>query len=557
MAYKWLQWLKDYNDNKIKLCVPVGYSAQEAADDPDNSVYLSYQGWQPPSYTHWDIFPLHIAIAENCVNYARNNGCEDVVRYLSSFGVGAELQYHFKSNETITSRCNSVDYLGYSCSFFQPSAGLDVYSYASYISTNPDNIAFYRYPAIAIDEDTHRAIFAAITVTKTYSDPDPSGSVNIEILTRTDAARATFYNKILTSIPPVPADPYDAGGNSNEQLDTGPATGNFDDSSDTISQPSLPSLNIGWDTDLIHAWVPDKADLDTLAHYLYSNFDHLDPAKDLSKLFADPRDGVIALFMLPFEPGKSLLKTQVSVGNFPVADFEMYWLSQQFKEVSCGSVTISEYYGNYLDYNPYTRITLFLPYVGEVQLDPDEVMGETVAVNYVVDCLTGAFVVFVKTSTKILAQYQGNCAVQIPVTSADFSRINSAILQAATAAVGLGAAVVTGGASEVLAAAGGMGSAALGIQQSKVTHSHSGALGGAAGFVGSQTPYLIIHRARQSVPPNANEFRGYPCNATFRLGDLKGCGFTKVHDIILDNMGGYTDDEIRELREILAGGVFL
>lgn len=555
MAWKWIQWLKDYNGNKIKLCVPVGQGAQEVAEDPDYYLSRSYQGWQPPDYNTWGIFPFNIALAQSAIANATANGCEDVNQFLASFGIGSSLQYHFVSNETITSQADSQYLQTYTCQFWRPSAGINLMtSFTSSVAINVDNNP-HKYPAIAIDEETQRAIFVDITISKHYSDPDPTGGVTFSVLTQSDASRAQFYNKILSSVPPVQQDPYAGGGNANEQLDTGPSNGDFDDTSDAISLPSLPTLNLSA-SHLLTAYVPELQDIDDLADFMWGNFDHTDITKDLSKIFADPRDGIIALFMLPFEPDKSAVKTLAAIGAFPIAGLEMYTLTAQFKHVSCGSVSVTEYYGNYLDYNPYTRITLFLPFVGEVQLDPDEVMGQSVSVDYYVDCLTGAFVAFVSITDKILAQYQGNCSTQIPTTAADYTAVNSALLSAATAAVGLGVTVATGGAAATLAAAGTAASSAVGVMQSKVNHSHSGALGGAAGFLGSQTPYLLIHRARQSVPPDANAFKGYPCNGTFKLSDLRECGFTKVHDIILDNFG-YSDAEMSELRQILADGVFL
>ena len=384
--------------------------------------------------------------------------------------------------------------------------------------------------------------------------------------------------------PPPNDDPFHDGGSSTDQLQTGDATGDFDDSSDLISIPGAPSLNLASNY-FIKVWQPTLTDLDDLADIMYGNFDKTDPQQWLSQIFADPRDGIVALFMLPFTPATST-KIAATVGRHVLiksdsTNLEMAPITGQFHEVDCGSITFSEYYGNYLDYNPYTRITLFLPFVGEVQLDPDEVMGETVSVKYHVDVYSGSFVAFVATATKVLAQYQGYCALQMCYTSADYSRLNQAVIGAATAAVGIASGVAVGGAaigsaagmsiygqqgagqalaSGVEAFAGsaqGAASTALNVQSSKVNHSHSGALGGAAGFMGNQKPYVIIHRARQSVPLNANAYKGYPCNATFTLSDLEGAGFTKISDIVLDNMGGYSDAEIAELRSILAAGVFL
>ena len=173
------------------------------------------------------------------------------------------------------------------------------------------------------------------------------------------------------------------------------------------------------------------------------------------------------------------------------------------------------------------------------------------------------------TATKILAQYQGNCSLQAPTSSADYSRLNSAILTAATAAVGgaVGIGAAAAGAGSVGAGiAAGAGEAArnipsfagnaMNVQQAKVNHSHSGALGGASGFMGSQKPYLLIHRARQSVPADANTFKGYPCNAKFNLSDLEGSGFTVVRNVKLDGLK-LSEGELEELRGILGSGIYL
>lgn len=361
--------------------------------------------------------------------------------------------------------------------------------------------------------------------------------------------------------PPQSTDPYHAGGDAEDQLQSGPAPGSFDDTSDTISIPGAPALNLSLNH-FISAYVPDLTTLNGLADFIWGNYDKFDSSKKLSKIFADPSDAIISLHMLPFEPSSSTA-IEVTIGRYG-SSISMPPLTAQFKDVSCGTLTIDPYWGNYLDHNPFTRYTLFIPFVGEVQLDPDEIVGETIGVDYRIDCLTGAFVCFVSTSTKILAQYQGNCSLQVPTSSADYSRLNSAILTAATAAVG--AAVGVGAAAAGAAAAGAeaaSGSAtlvspenAMNVMQSKVNHSHSGALGGASGFMGSQKPYLIIHRARQSVPADANAFKGYPCNAKFNLADLEGCGFTSVKRIKLDGIK-LTEGELEELRQILAAGVYL
>lgn len=363
-----------------------------------------------------------------------------------------------------------------------------------------------------------------------------------------DSAQESIFAAINGLIPKP--DPYLPGGTST----TGGGGGSFDDSSDTISLPSVPALNLTL-SGMLNAYHISVTDLNDLASWIWGNYDKTDSTKVLSKVFANPTDAILALFMLPFTPGYSSA-IQVTVGGYAAGSLQFSPLNQQFYDLDCGTVTISEYWGNYLDYNPYTRITLFLPGVGEVQLDPDEVMGKTVGVTYRVDCLTGQFVCFVHGDNKVFSQYQGCCALQVPVSSADYSRLNSAILQAAQTAAGFAVGVATGGASmgTMMQGVSNMASAALNVLNSKVNHSHSGSLTGAAFFMGSQKPYLLIHRARQSVPEHANRYYGYPSNVTAVLGSLSG--FTTVKDIVLDGFP-LTRDELEKLRGILSAGIYI
>lgn len=351
--------------------------------------------------------------------------------------------------------------------------------------------------------------------------------------------------------PPAPSyNPY-AGGDFSEP--SGDPTGDYDDTSDVISVPSVPSFNLGI-TSLINVWVPSTTDINNLAAYLWSNFDLTDPTKTLSKMFTDPLSYILSLHMLPFTVGSSTAITVTLAGL--ATTVSMPPATEQFHDIDCGSVTINEYWGNYLDYT-YTKIVLCLPFCGQVDLDPDEVMGKTIKVKYRVDVITGAFVCFVYIDgDKVLGQYAGNCAAQIPISAADFSRLNAAVLGVAGAAASaFGSAALGGHGGMLNGASGGLiSSIAANSQNAKVRAQHSGGLTGAPGFMGIQKPYLIIHRPRQSVPEDYEQFKGYPSNVTMQLSSCTG--FTSVREITLNGLP-FTDGELSELKSILEGGVIL
>jgi len=346
------------------------------------------------------------------------------------------------------------------------------------------------------------------------------------------------------------ANPYADGGTSEP---SGDPTGNYDDSSDVISVPSVPGFNLGI-TSLINVWVPSTTDINNLAAYLWSNFDLTDPTKTLSKMFTDPLSYILSLHMLPFTVDSSTAITVTLAGL--ATTVSMPPATVQFKDIDCGSVTINEYWGNYLDYT-YTKIVLCLPFCGQVDLDPDEVMGKTIKVKYRVDIITGAFVCFVYIDgDKVLGQYAGNCAAQIPISAADFSRLNAAVLGVAGAAASaFGSAALGGHGGMLNGASGGLiSSIAANAQNAKIRAQHSGGLTGAPGFMGIQKPYLIIHRPRQSVPEDYEQFKGYPSNVTMQLSSCTG--FTSVREITLNGLP-FTDGELSELKSILEGGVIL
>lgn len=352
---------------------------------------------------------------------------------------------------------------------------------------------------------------------------------------------------LIGNVPPSPSgDPYSEGGTS----ETGGGEGSFDDVSDGVTMPGVPSLNLSVNG-FVTAYAPTLAQINALATFVWS--DWLSGGPTLPKIFANPEDAIISLHMLPFEPSTSSA-VEVTVGNYGSGVY-MDPMSQQFYTVNCGELEIEEYWGNYLDYNPYTKLTLFLPYVGEITLNPDEVMTHVITIKYRVDAMTGAFVAFIlRDDDKILGEYQGNCSLQVPISSANYAQLHSALLGLAGSAVSLAVGAAGSGISGLLSGGSGVLTSAAGMMDSKIRHSHSGALGSASGFMGSQSPYLIIERARQCLPDGLNRFAGYPSQITETLGDLSG--FTSVSEIVLDGIP-LTDEELAELREILKGGVYL
>lgn len=334
-------------------------------------------------------------------------------------------------------------------------------------------------------------------------------------------------------------DPYSGGGNS----DIGGGAGDFDDTSDPIDFPALPSIG-AVDSGFITIFNPTINEVKSLATYMWTN-----PLFDLTtwkKIFADPMDAILGLSLIPVsipDGGSRAIK----VGNI-ATDVTMNVAATQFIEIQCGAINVNEYWGAYLDYSPYTKVEIYLPYCGAHQLSIDDVMGKTVEVRYHVDILSGACCAYVKCGESVLYTFLGQCSSSIPIAANDFTNVINGVL---SASVSIGSMVATGGMTAPLAVPG---LASTAVNSMKENVEKSGAISGTGGILAIQKPYIILTRPRQALPTNQNQYTGYPSFITSVLSDLSG--YTEIEQIHLHDIPA-TDGELSEIESLLKTGVIL
>ena len=362
--------------------------------------------------------------------------------------------------------------------------------------------------------------------------------------------------------------------------------GDHDPGSDIIPiPPTGPIEDISYaNAGLVSLYRIDMSQLQQLAAELFTTT----AATVVKNFFTSMFDIICGLMLLPVTPQTSGLykpKLGTHVFNIPLA-----LVSKQFVAVDCGTLAINEYYGSCYDYSPFSKLSIYLPWLGVRELDVDEVMGKTIGVTYHIDCFNGDFVVFVtifdgsSPQGSIRYQFAGNCGQQVPVTAANYDAIIQNAISFATVAVSsvasAGAATAAGGAmagalgetatitaegasaiSEAAAstanvnAAGDIASSGISaVMNSKPRIERSGSMGGSSGFMSFLRPYIIRTIPRQSLPKNYKTYNAYPSNITALLSTLSG--YTIIDRINLRNIPA-TDGELSEIESILKGGVYL
>lgn len=318
------------------------------------------------------------------------------------------------------------------------------------------------------------------------------------------------------------------------------------------SNPTPPPPSIsgggGSTTGLANLYNPTLAQVKEFSRWLWGS-DGLN-IDQLKKLLQDPMQAIIGLHVMYATPTTGANRDiQVGYINSGVAS---KIVTEQYTEIDCGTVTINEYFGDARDYSPFTQVYCYLPFIGIVELNADDVVNSTLGIKYKIDVLTGCCLAQLTVKKygldAVLYTYTGNCAVQMPITSGNYLSTVSSLLGAVVSGA---AAVATGGALAPVAigaAANALGGGA------RASVAMSGSLGSNAGAMGIRKPYLIIKRVESADANGYNEFYGYPTNKRVNLSQLTG--YVRVKDINLSGTNA-TEDEQNEIVTLLKEGVIL
>jgi hypothetical protein len=191
-----------------------------------------------------------------------------------------------------------------------------------------------------------------------------------------------------TSIDPYPAsDPaIDPSQVTDPTTQPDPAAENLPDPVNTGSPsvplvPSVPSPSSA--KGLLHVYNPTPAQVDLFGEWLWTTFSG-DIFDTISKLFNNPMDAVIGLHELYCTPAVSAADVNIRAGYLE-SNVPSRLVTSRYKEIKCGALSVPEYWGNYLDYSPYTKSYCYLPFIGIVELNTDDIVGSGVEITYRID----------------------------------------------------------------------------------------------------------------------------------------------------------------------------
>lgn len=261
------------------------------------------------------------------------------------------------------------------------------------------------------------------------------------------------------------------------------------------------------------------------------------------------------------------------------ADFLLYKLTYTTGTVSVGvwdlSNSVYHWRNNFLDYSPYLKMSIYLPYVGTVELSPEQVASHTdiskavIYADAIISTIDGTITYFVRNqSDTLLVQKTAKLAIDLPLSGNNSLEQATAILRAQFSTtkqvLGQASSLITnaasGNAAGLLQDVGGIipnvGEMYL---QNSLAHKQvpvevQGMSGTITNTLTGQYPYLTIHRTKYSNPTNYGHTTGYLTESEYKISSLTG--YTVCRNVDVSGISKATSKERAQIKKIMESGFF-
>lgn len=364
--------------------------------------------------------------------------------------------------------------------------------------------------------------------------------------------------------------------------------------------PAGMDTTVNWGAHGIFLYTTTRTELSNLSNILWSD--------DLIQKFKDtiysPASGIIAIHKVPFTPhwqsqnpepirvcGMILENVPTggygSVGGAITPNIETTTARairiNRGWQLDSKSIYVEPFFDSFLDFEPYTQISIRLPFVGTVAIPTNTCMGGYIKVNYLVDCLNGNCVaqVYAKSMRNIqnpesdgyqlIGQYSSNCALPMAITGNSMggqAQVGAIAGFASNAAGSIIQGVTTGNA---VGAVGGLAQSAVDLALSTITAPKDtkiiGTLSSGSTPMTDLTCRVMITRPFDVVPGEWKNIDGqivFSGSELLEQAGLESFSGGKVNQysgmtkgFILGNVEGATAEEMNAIKASFAGGVIV
>ena len=272
----------------------------------------------------------------------------------------------------------------------------------------------------------------------------------------------------------------------------------------------------------------------------------------------NPMDGIISLQLYPF----SLLNLSSLATTQPIqiGRTQLNTTASKIKGLNAiidlGTINLWNYFDSFLDYEPYSTATLYIPYCGSIQLSLNDTIGKSISVKLIVDYNSGICTAVVFSDGIPIVYKNGVIGQQISVTGTDNATMASNAISSSLNMLHNATNFIAGGkdVSSTIQNSANLLASSFDYSAMRTIYQTQGANSSQINMYQPQKPHIIINLAEFEVADDFGKYHGFRCDFYDFINSLNG--YVETDTPILTNINA-TEEEKNIIIELMRGGFYV
>ena len=300
-------------------------------------------------------------------------------------------------------------------------------------------------------------------------------------------------------------------------------------------------------------------------------------------LYDNLGDAIISIRAYPFDAQAvnttfTEQTTTMKIGNITVTPTTglapVYYAMEGYNaRLHVATITFPMIYTDFRDYEPYTKLSLYLPFVGYVPLNLSSGRAGAVNIYYNIDISSGRCTVELVQGTqwgdRVISTYEGQCGIDIPISNSGADARDTANMLAVrqaseealiNAVAGIGGGLIS---NDMRAVFGSTLAPVVSIANSALSAARNQTRNVTTGGVASSLnaiylplkPFGVMEYVSEVAVYDYNKLYGRPLNSSRLLSEVSG--YTEVGQIHMENFSEALPMEMSKIENYLHNGVIL
>lgn len=303
----------------------------------------------------------------------------------------------------------------------------------------------------------------------------------------------------------------------------------------------------------------NKLDLEKIAQWFYNQTEKIDIANNVISLKEIPFS-LSVLNIVPIDTDLKIGGFNVTYNNENVKVGEIVSSATTSLSVLFGEFNIPRLSNTFLDYSPYTKYELLLPFAPTPVILPDWCVNKTVSAIFLYDIYTTACQYVIECNGERICSVSGIFGVDRPISAQnvalkDASRVSAQVATASSVLGGVMSAT-TGNIGGIMSGAiGGVSALSQMIMSGKQNYMYTVGTNGDSSSVGlCHAAHLKITRTLSAEDSNFTHVYGRPLCKYKKLSSVSG--YTKCDNVNTNGLS-CSENEKQMIKRLLENGIYI